>query len=1035
MMKFLLILFITSSAAFSTFAQEDKKEIDSMSLVLPLSYSRTPGKFQDSKSGSAIWFGDLFGAADIGDKIRKSLAPYKSDLASFYPAPGELDTLVTNLVNKANRDIVKGDLDDTKAIAVNRFFGNKLIGNIIDRILDKKGISDSSRRKIWVDKILAPFNSCIGRSTNALYAASHCMDALTNSLVPSAGVALIYEQTKSKLSGVLPESDRAKFNKDQVQIYIDCINSIAKTSANVELCAVKAMKAGVLKVTDFQLTHTLKSSVDSLQNVKNIKELVWPNFNTCIAKVSEKSKTPIDEQFTLCIDDVIKKTGAEVVKNKIYTTEAIKLQFTKKELDALAANKSNDFIKCIEDNIKKNIRKNGLVDSSSCENKITNDITYQVILKTFNSNASKMLSTTPHLIPIVSETAKTALDRCWKDDQSPKEKDQCISKSLIIFSKQIASLKLDAAVPDTIPTKADIIENALATLDDCLVKNLPKNVTESPNTEKKITECSDKLTRDVALTVAESEVRNTVKGKMTKDETDQFINKLIHKDFANCLGQKPTDTIINNCTDQLKIAASEKILDINLNAYLKDRPGQNLSTDRADIKSSLIKNLKNCLSNSKNKDGCTDELLKEANRKIVLAYAHAETKVQLSTDKTPEKLMPIEKEFINCTATELKGEKLSQHLDECNKKFAIEFARNLGTVKLNYLLDKALGTDTLKAQEGALKDIIGRYNKCLDELYKIKMDDGLTDKMTLCTKELESRALGLVRRNLADWMSSEQKDATTVAVKNEFAGIIPCLSVLLPSQPYDENLKNNADSILKPVALLVAQYIEYSPENARVSLNEIIAKLARDLSETGGTEKAKAELLDLLYQNGALDQFIRSMVRGKVKEAFKDLSEKDLPKNIKDMLVTKDNFDQIFNTPEGAAIKDYVHNAILKPLLIEGADFNSPRVKNSIEQVNNKVVRMLVDSPKFGDTIVKTGIQMQINEMGGFSRFMAKIFYGSDNLNWEKVRTSEAGKKAEQYIKENVLLPKFEGRTLTPKEIEKINEEAERLVKEAVKKY
>jgi hypothetical protein len=96
---------------------------------------------------------------------------------------------------------------------------------------------------------------------------------------------------------------------------------------------------------------------------------------------------------------------------------------------------------------------------------------------------------------------------------------------------------------------------------------------------------------------------------------------------------------------------------------------------------------------------------------------------------------------------------------------------------------------------------------------------------------------------------------------------------------------------------------------------------------------------------------------------------------------------------------------------------------------------MLVDSPKFGDTIVKTGIQMQINEMGGFSRFMAKVFYGSDNLNWEKVRTTEAGKKAEQYIKENVILPKFEGKSMTPKELEKINEEAERLVKEAVKKY
>lgn len=1023
-----LILVISTNYAFAGI-EEDK-----IALVTPINYNRSPEMFQNTKASATVWFGDLIGKADIGDQIRSSLAPFKSDLAKYYSKPGELDQFVNNLITEANRDIVRGDLTDAKVIQVNRFFGNRLIGNIVDRILEKEGVPSADRRKIWVNKILAPFNECVGRSTNGYYAASHCMSALTSSVVPSAGVGLVYELSKEKLSSSFPTSEQAKFNAEQSKIYRDCILKTKGDANSVMDCAVLAMKVGIYKATDLTLTKKIQSSASSAASAKAIKQKVMPSFNKCNEAVSAKNKTSLMDQFFGCIDQLTQITGVELVKDKLVNTPTIKAQFGKAELDKLAADKALQFKKCTDEMIKKNIRVDGMLDVTTCENAIVNDVTYQVMIRTFKNSAKDMVSS-PDMIAMVSEAGKRALDSCWDESQSQKGRDACIKSSVIVFAKHIAALKLDAAVPDSMKNKKLVISNSLNSLKECLEKSLPNNISESNDTDARIAECSDKLTKNVALTVAESEVRLTLKGKMPEAEIDKVIARNVTKDFALCLGQKPSDKQIDICSDTLKVAVSEKVLDLSINQYLTDRPGIDLSKKRSEIRTNLIADLKTCLKTSKNKENCTDELQKDADRKIVLAFGRTELSAQLSTDQVPTKIKPIESEFLDCTKTNLKGDALSSKLDECNKKFAIEFARTLGDIKLKYLLGKAIGSDELAKQEKELNQIIGKYNQCLDKLYQIKMEDGLTDKLSICTTDLERYALGLVRQNLNNWMSTEQKDATTISVKNEFAGIIPCLSVLLPSSPYSQSLQNNADSVLKPVAALMAQYIEYSPENARLSLKEILARLARDLNETGGTEKAKAGLLDLLYQNGALDQFIKSMVRGKIKDAFATLSENDLPKEIREMLITKENFDAIFNTPDGKNIRDFVHENILKPALIDGADMNSPILKTNLEQVNNKVVKMLIMSPRFGDQIVKAGIQKQIDNMGFLTKTFAKVLYGKDNLVWEKVRTSEAGLAAEAYIKEKVLLPKFNGTIMSPEEEKKVNAEAERLVTEAVKKY
>ncbi|MBY0414475.1 MAG: hypothetical protein K2Q18_09930, partial [Bdellovibrionales bacterium] len=128
-------------------------------------------------------------------------------------------------------------------------------------------------------------------------------------------------------------------------------------------------------------------------------------------------------------------------------------------------------------------------------------------------------------------------------------------------------------------------------------------------------------------------------------------------------------------------------------------------------------------------------------------------------------------------------------------------------------------------------------------------------------------------------------------------------------------------------------------------------------------------------------------------------------------------------------------NKLLRPVLIENKDMQDVAFKTNMENIKEQVVKLLLYSPKFGDQVIKLGVQHQMDSMNGITKFFAKALYGGDSLQWEKVRMTKDGKKAEEFIRDNVLLPKFKGIEQTTAEKKKINAEAEKLVKKAVKSY
>lgn len=1013
-------------------------ELDNISLINPVSYERPSSTSQTIKSKVKVTVGDWI-KTDVVAKVQKQIEPFKKDLSSYFSTQEELDAFVTKIAQDGKNNIIGNELTDAKLILFYQHLGNKLIGGIAARILEKEGVKDPSRRVLWITKMLMPFNDCIQKAQNAMYDAGHCVDALSSSLVPSAGIGIVYELSRSNLGSSIPDSQKQSFYNGQVNIYKDCMRRSAGQASDVKNCALVSMRNGVQKVTDTQLSATISKASSSPASAKSIKQSVWPGFTTCTAKVGtdKSSSVGLSDQFMNCIDDLVKSTGTLLVQDKLSHTDAIKSNFNKNEMNLLVNEKMQSFKNCVDEQKENHARKNGMLDTSRCENLITNGVTYKVVIKTLAKTASDSFKDSSDVTSKLGKEGKGLLDQCWNNEQNGPAREGCLRKTILSFSQSLAQIKLDAAIPDKLNIKDDLMKSSLRDLNKCLDKQLPVNISEASDIGALTGVCSKKLTLNVAQQVARESVRQKAQeSKLSPEETELLLSSTVDQNFSKCIGKDTNDEQLNKCSGELKrnVAMTLATKQIKSNAQGK------ISSQEADalVTSLVTQKFGTCIGNNPSDsvlNSCVAALTKSATKSLVLGYEKNQLKEQLNADRTPTKVKPVEDAFVTCVDKPYPDDKVSASLDECTKQFALGFASTLGDLKLTSLLKSVLGTDGYNDQKKNIEDILAKYHSCLDELRPVAMSDGLLDKLTVCTDALQRRGVNFVSNTVNNWMSSEQKDAATIMVKNEFARFVPCLGALMPASPYTQKLDQNVQSVLKPVAQLLAQYIEYSPEDAKKTLEDIIKKLSTDLKDVSSNPTSRKELIDMLYKNGALDQFIKSMVRGKVQDALAQTPESDVPKELRDALLSKTNFDTIFASPEGKQIKDIVMDKILQPMLMDQMGMDSPIIKAGMDAVQGKVTKLLVHSPSFGDQIIKSSIQSKINDKNAFTKFMARMIYGKNSMNWEKVRATDKGKAAEDYIREKYLMPKFSGAALSKDDEEKIMKEAVKLVESAVKNY
>lgn len=1172
-----LTLFIFSLCiVLPSFTSVQAGEVDKFPLLKTEDYNFEAGG--NTRSKFILFIGDSVGAVDLGQKVKDSMKAYEKDLGAYFK-PGELNTFIDQINVRTKRDVIKGDLSDAKARQVLSIFGNELIGKIADRIMEKQGVKDKARRDLWVAKILGPYNQCNRRATNAYYHSKQCLEALAGSLVPNTGTALVYELSKANLASNLAAHEQPAFLDQQVNHYLGCIRKAGSdpSAGEVTNCSIAAMKIGVKNVTKTSLAKQVMPSVDGNKaQYQKIENAVYPQFQGCVDSVGGNPNADLVKEFYGCIDTLVMNTGGEVVSFKINSTPAITQSFSKNEVSKLSAEKIQEFKLCMRDLQKRNIRKDGMLDTTVCETKVTNSITYAVIMNSFDETA-KSSASSPKEHSVLLQKGKKALDSCWNPSMAVATRESCIRKSVISFADSVAVVSFDKAIPSDLKAKATIQRDGLAELKKCLETNLPKNPSEDSGLNSKIDKCKYGVTLSVAVKTAEESIKDLGKD-LPPAKLQAMLKSIVHDDFKKCLGKEPSDKVLDRCSNDLKITSAKEIsealfakniddfvtknggaqklgltdttianykqtltretnqcieqgksqadvmvpinkclkgsiknlalylgnaqfsastndmykdrkadgdrlsanfqkslreclaakdsaqhsigdytanidtcsdkvgksamltvgtdqIDFSLNNYLADAPNNNQAQARAQIRTKLLGTFQQCLKTSKDTNPCIDNMKRDATQTIVLAYGASQVKSQLTLNESPAKIKTIEETFKACTAKAKNGEKLSAELDECIKAYAIEFAKTLGEMKVVPLLKKTLGTDDYNKNKAQTDTLINNYKQCLQNLYPVSMADGFMEKLAICTKGLEQKTIGFVKSVVNNWMNeSESNDKVSKQLKDEFSLFLPCLGAVLPGEPWSEDNDKQVDSMLKPVAILLGQYIDYDINVAGKTLQEITAQLAKDLSEQG-PDKAKTGIVDLLAKNGALDQLLKTMVRSNVVDAFKAIPDKEIPASLKEDLTKRETINAIFEGEFGKRLKEKTLNSIIKPALLQGADLSGPALTKAQDDIKNDVVVELVNSSRFGTKLVDYSIEKSLKETGWFTKFVGKALYSKDAFVWSNLKTTPSGQAAEKFIKDNVLMPKFQGKKMDPAEEKKLMDQAEEMVTQAVKKY
>lgn len=919
--------------------------------------------------------------------------------------------------------------------------------------------ASSKNKGAEIKKLVWPsFDSCsqkVGADADSKVSYTDQFMGCIDNLVQNAGSQLVLDKITNTpaIAGAFPASEVKKLANEKSLQFKTCAETQKKKGAK---------KDGMLDISPCENTITNEVTYKVVsQTFKNTATTSLKTDPAQATKVGNDGVKLIDK----CWSNTQSADAREACLKKSILTFSQSVATIKLD-QAIPAdmpgktdlNKSSvaDLAQCLDKELPKNISESNDLTAklNGCTGKLTKNVALKVGAHQIRSTAGSNL--TPEATDaLVKNLVNDEFAKCLGETPSDEKLEQCSNTLTIKAAKQIAEQSFEKEVNGYLAKSGGL--KALGVTQ----KEVDAFLAELNKTNK---ECMDKPVSGVAMDQVNSCIKGSVKkiafffgdiqfnksvGNMYagRDADKKSVEDQFRKSLGECLGTKDgkafsIDDYTKNlytCSD--KVSASMSVIvgtdqiDTSLNQYLKDRPGIDLKSKRDSIRAKLLGDFKTCMSSGAKQSGCIDKLKKEATQTIVINYGRVETKVQMNADKTPAKLRPVEDKFMACTDSKLEGDALAAVLDDCTKDFALDFARELGTLKLTYLLKQTLGTDGYAAQKGDIDSSLQKYNECLDNLKSVSMADGLTQKLTVCTDGLTDRGMNLVRSNINSWMTTDQKDAATVMIKQEFSNFLPCLSALLPASPYTQQMQQNIDSSVKPLANLLAHYIEYNPENAKQTLDGIIQKLSVDLNDVAATKKAKIELLDFLYESGGLDQFLKAIVRGTVKDALVDIPDKDVPKDLRDILLKKENFEEIFSSAEGEKIKLNLMEKLLKPALVDGADMKGVAFKTNMDNIKDNVVKLLINAPSFGEQAIKVSIQKQINDMGGVTKFFAKTLYGGDSLQWEKVRRTPAGIEAEEFIKESVLTPKFKGEVQTPAEAKKTMEEAEKLVKKAVKAY
>jgi hypothetical protein len=931
-----------------------------------------------------------------------------------------------------------------------------LHGAIVDRVTPAvlRGHVDNPSTVAAIGaRLKASTNSCIDRSTVASTEGFTCFMNAVDLLDENLGNLIVYYTTLSNMAPPLvPSNQWAHFTNCRNYDYRYCValppanppqncatNVIplpaAGATRNSTTCAARAIQNGIMQIS----TPLIRDRIGSLAPASDrarITSSAIVTLQTCLP--SAASETAI----TGCIDRTVISSGEMITEAQIrsrpevstaFPTAAARQQVIRLGVAAFRA--------CATTAQRTGRRTDGIVlDVGPCEGAVTNNIARQVMEETLRQRD-----------PLSAPVGVASLRRCWPGDQASSGRiNACLREGLLEFSEASARRQIVARTPASLVTAdAGFVDRNARIVATCLGEALPTNIMEAANLDGPINQCVARATLGVARGVARHLVTQSAGTILSPEELEAYLVREVDQRFMECLGESPTDALIQNCEKNLR---RETARTLSRNEITKSL-GAHMTPD--ELEALLVQKVDGdfltCL-----QDDPTEARLEDCSNELRLAAAtFASNRIIPNTireeirklggaarlgitDAEMERTIQTLVESNDQCLTENRA-RLATELNGCFRRTIVQASQEIGVLKLRAevrdlgVITQGIDLTELEAQTrleletcilaGAtpateLSDTIDKVASC-GESVAGSLRRAMTTRVLL-------QAVDPIERIISTYEACLARNRRETACERQLIADVTAL--LRPLQtladggcpPADPN--GPISGIFELTAAGIITLIQESRgrfDEARVEVRRLVEQFAQFAGGSG--EESRAAFL----ADTSTDNLIQSAIMGMLRQSI-EATEDDLPRSARERLSDETLIRGIFNSEVIRGIKAEAAG------LAVGA---SAGQQIDISVLQQAVARTFLSNEQVRTIIFNGAIRQELRSRSPVLRFLAPLFAGTFgyDFEWARVRKTRAGRQAEDWTVANLILPLAEGTLTDPAQRQAIQAEANRRIQAALR--
>lgn len=302
-------------------------------LIHPISYAATPQQYEDldqfpfeeksayikktTRTEDAISNLLVLGMDtinyDVGKifikELNESLIHYRNNLPS-----GRINKeLHTKIVREGIAKTIKKHITTKGLSELFNYVGSNIFRYYLENIFAPFPFMDKARSKVWIDKLLMPFEKCTSVSTNFKYQTIHCLNALAENTAVNTPKFFLYEFS-IKSSGILSftPDERIRFALDNLDKYNECASKIQSASRT---CIEDTFASVSADIYYRKFNEALALYQVSTERKNRLFGTEWKKTYNCIQKIS--AGDPLNERTIQCLKPFIKNFENEIALDLI----------------------------------------------------------------------------------------------------------------------------------------------------------------------------------------------------------------------------------------------------------------------------------------------------------------------------------------------------------------------------------------------------------------------------------------------------------------------------------------------------------------------------------------------------------------------------------------------------------------------------------------------------------------------------------------------------------------------------------------------